>query len=165
MRFPDGLELWRYQPTNTTLFFLCTAVTCFVGTFCLLISCLVSLSTGGIISKTIYELIYHSVAFLMYLVAAILLIVLATDYRRETTHPHMISSVSKNFGRSCILNNYCSLLIVTLGSRPYPRRSVPLQCRFGAAFLSRNLIMNKFLRRVNFITKLAQTHVFLSIKL
>lgn len=36
------------------LFFLLMATTFLIGTFCLLISCLFSLSTGGIISKTIY---------------------------------------------------------------------------------------------------------------
>lgn len=66
----------------------------FIGTACLLVSCLVSLSTGGIISKTIYELVYHSVAFVMYLVASILLLIKATDYRRDVSHPHMFCSVS-----------------------------------------------------------------------
>lgn len=88
-------NFWRYEQSNVTLFYLCTAVTFFVGTLCLIVSCLVSLSTGGIISKTIYELIYHSVAFVMYLVASILLLIKANDYRREATHPHMVCSVTK----------------------------------------------------------------------
>lgn len=88
-----GWNFWRYSNTFSELFFLCMASTFFIGTFCLLASCLVSLSTGGIISRTIYELVYHSIAFLLYLIAGILLLVKATDYRREASHPHMIASV------------------------------------------------------------------------
>lgn len=36
------------------IFFFLMAVSFLIGTFCLLLSCLISLSTGGIISKTIY---------------------------------------------------------------------------------------------------------------
>jgi len=88
-----GWNFWRYSNSFSELFFLCMASTFFIGTFCLLASCLVSLSTGGIISRTIYELVYHSVAFLLYLIAGILLLVKATDYRREASHPHMIASI------------------------------------------------------------------------
>ena len=68
----------------------------FIGTFCLLVSCLASLSTGGIISKTIYELIYHSVAFILYLVASILLLIKVTDNRYYSRDRHMIASVSES---------------------------------------------------------------------
>lgn len=50
-------------------------------------------STGGIISKTMYELIYHSVAFILYLIASILLMIKASDYHRSSSHPFMIASV------------------------------------------------------------------------
>ena len=92
-----GWNFWRYSNSFSELFFLCMASTFFIGTFCLLASCLVSLSTGGIISRTIYELVYHSIAFLLYLIAGILLLVKATDYRREASHPHMIASVRFHF--------------------------------------------------------------------
>lgn len=54
-----GLVAWyyvdrQYYDTNAELFFLLMATSFLVGTFCLLASCLFSLSTGGIISKTIY---------------------------------------------------------------------------------------------------------------
>lgn len=47
---------FNYIGTHDTpeLFFLLMAVAFLIGTFCLLLSCLISLSTGGIISKTIY---------------------------------------------------------------------------------------------------------------
>lgn len=89
-----GWNFWSYVRGNTELFFLCMACSFFIGTFCLLASCLVSLSTGGIISKTVYELVYHSVAFLLYLVASILLLLKANDYGYKSSHPHMIASVS-----------------------------------------------------------------------
>ncbi|GAB0089006.1 uncharacterized protein DMENIID0001_034770 [Sergentomyia squamirostris] len=57
------------------LFFFVIAVAFLIGTFCLLLSCLISLSTGGIISKTIYELIYHTIAFILYLAASIAFLV------------------------------------------------------------------------------------------
>ncbi|XP_073829472.1 uncharacterized protein [Musca autumnalis] len=51
------------------------ATTFMIGTFCLLLSCLTSLSTGGIISKTIYELIYHSVAAILLLCCSLQLVI------------------------------------------------------------------------------------------
>lgn len=44
----------RYYHFIPDLFFLLMATAFLIGTFCLLVSCLFSLSTGGIISKTIY---------------------------------------------------------------------------------------------------------------
>jgi hypothetical protein len=41
-----------------------------------------------------YELIYHSVAFILLLVASILLLIKATDYYNRSTHPFMMASVS-----------------------------------------------------------------------
>ncbi|XP_075157284.1 uncharacterized protein LOC142230526 [Haematobia irritans] len=55
------------------------SVTFMIGTFCLLLSCLTSLSTGGIISKTIYELIYHSVAGILLLACSLQVIITLSD--------------------------------------------------------------------------------------
>lgn len=91
----------RHYNGNPELFFLLMTTTFLIGTFCLLLSCLVSWSTGGIISKTIYvsipseitsdnflpkkllfqELIYHTMAFLLLLIASIILLVEVTNYR------------------------------------------------------------------------------------
>lgn len=50
-----GLILSKYDHyAGFSLYFLLMVTTFLIGTFCLLISCLFSLSTGGIISKTIY---------------------------------------------------------------------------------------------------------------
>ncbi|XP_031629419.1 uncharacterized protein LOC116344800 isoform X3 [Contarinia nasturtii] len=72
----------RYYDGLPELQFLLVATTFLIGTFCLLVSCLFSLSTGGIISKTIYELIYHTVAFVLYLIVSIWLLVKLQDYKR-----------------------------------------------------------------------------------
>lgn len=92
-----GWHFWDYARynSNTELFFLCFAVAFFLGTFCLLVSCLVSLSTGGIISKTIYELVYHSVAFILYLIASILLLIKSSDRTSDWSHPYKLASVRK----------------------------------------------------------------------
>ncbi|KAG5678289.1 hypothetical protein PVAND_007976 [Polypedilum vanderplanki] len=91
--FLVAYNFWSYSRYSggTELFFLCIAVACVVGTFCLLLSCLLSLSTGGIISKTIYEFIYHTTAFILYIVASILLIVKNNNY--QTSHPFMIAGI------------------------------------------------------------------------
>lgn len=86
-------EFWRYSPGNTDLFFLTMACSFFIGTFCLLVSCLFSLSTGGIISKTMYELIYHSVAFVLYLVASILYMIKINDNKRYYPDRLMVAAV------------------------------------------------------------------------
>uniref|UniRef100_A0A1L8D8R3 MARVEL domain-containing protein n=2 Tax=Nyssomyia neivai TaxID=330878 RepID=A0A1L8D8R3_9DIPT len=74
-----GYYIRRYNylasVSASELFFFTIAVAFLIGTFCLLLSCLISLSTGGIISKTIYELIYHSIAFVLYLAASIAFLV------------------------------------------------------------------------------------------
>ncbi|XP_037028954.1 uncharacterized protein LOC119069154 [Bradysia coprophila] len=73
-----GLASWYYNNRydyTPSLFFLLMATTFLVGTFCLLVSCLFSLSTGGIISKTIYELIYHSIGAILLIAASITLLI------------------------------------------------------------------------------------------
>lgn len=57
------------------LFLYLIATTFTIGTFCLLLACLTSLSTGGILAKTIYELIYHSIAAILLLVASLTLLI------------------------------------------------------------------------------------------
>ncbi|XP_060824217.1 uncharacterized protein LOC132911530 [Bombus pascuorum] len=57
------------------LFFLLIATTFLIGTFILLLSCLASLTTSTIIAKTIYELLYHSIAFGLYLAASLTYVV------------------------------------------------------------------------------------------
>ncbi|XP_026329717.1 MARVEL domain-containing protein 1 isoform X1 [Hyposmocoma kahamanoa] len=63
------------------LFFLVVAVACLVGTFCLFLSCVISFATASIISKTIYEVIYHGLAFILYLAAGLTLIIKVNEHK------------------------------------------------------------------------------------
>ncbi|XP_034239499.1 uncharacterized protein LOC117644282 isoform X3 [Thrips palmi] len=59
-------------PTSSPEVFLCiVAVTCLVGTGCLLLSCILSISSASILPKTIFEVIFHFVATVLYLAASI----------------------------------------------------------------------------------------------
>ncbi|CAD7089940.1 unnamed protein product [Hermetia illucens] len=97
------------------LFFLLMVVTFMIATFCLLASCLISLSTGGIISKTIYELIYHSIAFILLLAAGLTLLIEVNHYYKYTTiyDPYMAASII------CLVNAalYCASAV--LAQRSY----------------------------------------------
>lgn len=93
-----GLTAWYYDNGHydytPSLFFLLMTTTFLVGTFCLLVSCLFSLSTGGIISKTIYELIYHSIgAILLIAASATLLIKVNKNNYRYNHDKFMIASI------------------------------------------------------------------------
>lgn len=95
-----GVIAWYYSrfqilsSGNPDLFLYLMAVTFMIGTFCLLLSCLTSLSTGGIISKTIYELIYHSVAAILLLAASINMIVELRHWSRGKVYDaYMAASI------------------------------------------------------------------------
>ncbi|KAG5900502.1 hypothetical protein JTB14_010912 [Gonioctena quinquepunctata] len=76
------INKWNYINTPE-LFFLLMAVTFLVGTFILLTACLISISTASIISKTIYEVVYHGFAFVLYLAAGLTFIVEVNHYKRQ----------------------------------------------------------------------------------
>ncbi|CAB3236362.1 unnamed protein product [Arctia plantaginis] len=64
---------WRYNQ-KAELFYLLVAVSFLIGTFCLITSHLVSLSSS-MITKTVYEVIYHGLAFILYLCAGLTLLI------------------------------------------------------------------------------------------
>ncbi|KAH8387654.1 hypothetical protein KR093_008546 [Drosophila rubida] len=70
-----------YGPQD--LFHYLMSTTFMIGTFCLLLACLTSLSTGGLIAKTIYELIYHTVAALLLIASSALLLIKLKDYKHD----------------------------------------------------------------------------------
>ncbi|KAH8408955.1 hypothetical protein KR009_004544 [Drosophila setifemur] len=72
------------------LFHFLMATTFMIGTFCLLLACLTSLSTGGIIAKTIYELIYHSVAAILLLASSTCLLIRLRDVKIDS---YMVAGV------------------------------------------------------------------------
>lgn len=86
IKFPDHYNLFfrgNQNLNSAMLFHFLMATTFMIGTFCLLLACLTSLSTGGLIAKTIYELIYHTVAALLLLASSALLLVKLNDYNRQ----------------------------------------------------------------------------------
>ncbi|KAJ0180495.1 hypothetical protein K1T71_003899 [Dendrolimus kikuchii] len=85
-----------YHDEKPELFFLLVAVSFLIGTFCLLLSCVLSLSTSSMISKTNYELIYHGLAFILYLCAGLTLLIEVnhekSSYRNEYD-PYLAAAV------------------------------------------------------------------------
>ena len=65
----------RFYIHTPETFFLLMAVAFLIGTFTLLFSCLISISTASIISKTIFEVVYHGTAFVLYLAASLTLLI------------------------------------------------------------------------------------------
>ncbi|XP_026495119.1 uncharacterized protein LOC113399990 [Vanessa tameamea] len=86
----------RYNGQKPELFYLLVSVTFLIGTFCILLSCLMSLSTASIMSKTLYEVIYHGVAFILYLSAGLTLMIEVnhqkSSYRRDF-EPYLAAAV------------------------------------------------------------------------
>ncbi|KAK9890692.1 hypothetical protein WA026_012044 [Henosepilachna vigintioctopunctata] len=69
----------HYHGTPQT-FFLLIAVTFLIGTFLILLSCLISIATASVISKTIYEVVYHGFAFILYLAASLTFFIEVNHY-------------------------------------------------------------------------------------
>ncbi|KAH0954801.1 hypothetical protein HN011_008984 [Eciton burchellii] len=78
-----GHKISNYNFGSSEEFFFLLMVTTFmIGTFILLVSCLASLSTASIISKTTYDLLYHAFAFALLLAASLTLLVHVNNYKR-----------------------------------------------------------------------------------
>ncbi|KAI8435043.1 hypothetical protein MSG28_003465 [Choristoneura fumiferana] len=92
------------------LFYFLISVACLIGTFCLLTACLVSLSTASLISKTVYEVIYHGLAFILYLAAGLTLLIEVnhrkSSYRSQNYEPFLAASM---------LGGLCQSLLVKYG--------------------------------------------------
>lgn len=76
-------DKYRAQLNTPEIFFLLMAVTFLIGTFLLLTACLISISTASIISKTIYEVVYHGFAFILYLAASLTFIIEVNHRKRN----------------------------------------------------------------------------------
>ncbi|CAG9096621.1 hypothetical protein JYU34_007370 [Plutella xylostella] len=75
---------YRYTyNSKPELFFFLISVAFLIGTFCLLTACLLSLSSASIISKTLYEVIFHGLAFILYFAAALTLIIEVNHYKNS----------------------------------------------------------------------------------
>ncbi|XP_050437610.1 CKLF-like MARVEL transmembrane domain-containing protein 8 [Adelges cooleyi] len=83
---------WVYGH-NTHIFFLSIITTFFIASLILLISCLLSISTGPIISKTNFEFIYHGTGFILLLVAAVYLLIETNNNNRYANNHFVIASI------------------------------------------------------------------------
>ncbi|CAH2074028.1 unnamed protein product, partial [Iphiclides podalirius] len=87
---------YRSGGQKPELFYLLVSVSCLIGTFCLLTSCLVSLSTAQLISKSVFEVIHHGVAFILYLAAGLTLIIEVNHQKssyRNDYEPYLAAAV------------------------------------------------------------------------
>lgn len=82
----NQFSAYSYYKDTADLFFLLITTTFMIGTFILLLSCLTSLSTSSILPKTIYELIYHAVAFGLLLAAALTLLVQVSNRKGSRSY-------------------------------------------------------------------------------
>ncbi|XP_012142697.1 uncharacterized protein LOC100881243 [Megachile rotundata] len=74
------------------LLFLLIATTFMISSFILLVSCLASLSTSSIIAKTIFELLFHAIAFGLYLAASLTFIVHVSNMRRSKEYEVLMAA-------------------------------------------------------------------------
>jgi len=81
---------WLYGADNAHLFFLGVVSAFFLASLLLLISCMLSISTGPIISKTNFEFIYHGAGFVFLLVASVFLLLDANDNNSRNSHNHFV---------------------------------------------------------------------------
>ncbi|KAF7990423.1 hypothetical protein HCN44_000228 [Aphidius gifuensis] len=93
------------------LFFLLMATTFAIATFAIVLSCLLSISTDSILSKTIFEPIYHAIAFALVFAASINLLVKTQNNNRDELL--LIASILGT------INGVLYLFSTILGSRSY----------------------------------------------
>ncbi|XP_029169283.1 uncharacterized protein LOC114939207 isoform X3 [Nylanderia fulva] len=92
-----GSEFNSYYIRSTAeCFFLLITTTFMIGTFILVLSCLISLSTASILSKTIYELLYHAIAFGLLFAASLTLLVYANNYKRVLNSYELLLGASNH---------------------------------------------------------------------
>ncbi|XP_025266998.1 uncharacterized protein LOC112637059 [Camponotus floridanus] len=103
-----GNEFNTYLRFAPQCFFLVITVTFMISTFILLLSCLMSLSTASIISKTIYELLYHSIALGLLFAASLTLLIHITNYKRYYNYELLLGA------SICGLINTCLYLFSTI---------------------------------------------------
>uniref|UniRef100_A0A0K8SB11 MARVEL domain-containing protein n=2 Tax=Lygus hesperus TaxID=30085 RepID=A0A0K8SB11_LYGHE len=75
-RYPNDYSVYE--------FYLATITAVLVASGCLLISCLLSLSTASILTKTLFELVYHCVAFALTFAASLVFYFDVKNYRQNS---------------------------------------------------------------------------------
>ncbi|XP_076241948.1 uncharacterized protein LOC143183962 [Calliopsis andreniformis] len=105
---------YGYYNVAAELFFLLITTTFMIGTFINLVSCLASPSTSSIIAKTIYELLYHSIGFGLYLAASLTFLVHVSN--RKGYREYEILMAAAVCG---LVNSALYLLSTIIGIRLY----------------------------------------------
>ncbi|KAM3963573.1 LOW QUALITY PROTEIN: uncharacterized protein ACR2FA_002501 [Aphomia sociella] len=85
-----------YRNVTAELFFLLVATSFLIGTFCLITSCVLSLSTATLISKTVYEVVYHGLGFILYLAAGITFLTMVNQNKNTyyySYEPYMAAAI------------------------------------------------------------------------
>ncbi|XP_008545458.1 uncharacterized protein LOC103569762 [Microplitis demolitor] len=103
-----------YHYTVPNQFFMLMTTTFMIATFLLLLSCLVSIATESIISKTIYEVIYHSIAFALLLAASLNLMVRVTDRYSRTAQYDLLLGASICGLVNCALYFFSTVLALRM---------------------------------------------------
>ncbi|XP_054268579.1 CKLF-like MARVEL transmembrane domain-containing protein 8 isoform X2 [Macrosteles quadrilineatus] len=88
--YSDEFRLFFHSSITSHLYLYLVSFACFFGSFCLLAACLFSLGTSSIIAKTLFEFIFHGIAFLLYLATLILYFV---QGRRNDEHPYATAGI------------------------------------------------------------------------
>ncbi|XP_015121557.1 uncharacterized protein LOC107044268 [Diachasma alloeum] len=99
-----------------SLFFFLMITTFMIGTFILVLSSLFSISSEAMISKTLYEVLYHAVAFGLLLAASINFMMLVNDERRGVTRNYNLHVAA---GSMSLVNTVLYLLSTIFGIRSY----------------------------------------------
>ncbi|XP_055389771.1 uncharacterized protein LOC129618795 isoform X1 [Condylostylus longicornis] len=78
--FDYSLVFYVALKRSYEIFFLCITVTFMIGTFLIVLACLISLGTGTIMSKTIFEVVYHLFAGILLIIAGLIVVITISDY-------------------------------------------------------------------------------------
>ncbi|XP_046404952.1 uncharacterized protein LOC124170286 [Ischnura elegans] len=110
--YSTGFRNYGY---TSELFYLLMVTTFLIASACLFFSCLFSLATATIISKTLYELMYHAIGFILLLAASATLLVQVNNkqYRGYYYEPFLAASIIG------LINSALYLLSAIFGYRNY----------------------------------------------
>ncbi|XP_011300928.1 uncharacterized protein [Fopius arisanus] len=102
------------RPGHLFLFLMVT--TFMIATFILVLSSLFSISSEAMISKTLFEVLYHAIAFGLLLAASINFMMLISDERRGATRYYNLHVTVASLG---LINSVFYLLSTVFGIRSY----------------------------------------------
>ncbi|KAE8738955.1 hypothetical protein FOCC_FOCC015555 [Frankliniella occidentalis] len=112
-----GSNYYHNYVTQSPEIFLCIVATTFmVGTACLLLSCILSISTASILPKTLFEVIFHSVATILYLAASINFLVEVNQMKKNYGYKYEPYLAAAILG---LINTVLYLLSTFLAYRSY----------------------------------------------